>query len=242
MGIGRAIVDRLAEAGASVVIADTNTDRGQRALDYLVAQGRHVRFFPCDVSNEAQLAALADVAAREFGGADILVNNAAISTFNRITDFTASHFQEVMAVNVRAPLLLTRDFAQRLVSGKPGVVVNLASVAGIHPSNLRQIVYDASKGALITLTRSLARELGPRGIRVNAVCPGAILTERMRALTRRGVFGGLKEGMNSFVQRTPAGRMGQPDEIARVVLFLVSDLSSSVTGTFLVADGGYLLT
>ena len=243
MGIGLAIARRFGEAGAALAIADVNAGRGERAAQELTAAGYRARFTLCDVSKDEEAKALVAGTAEAFGGVHVLVNNAAVFPFVKAVDMPAEEFRRVLDVNVKAPFVLSREAARQMIAQKTGgAIVNMASVAGLRPSNLRQSAYDASKGSVITLTKSLAAELGPHRIRVNAVCPGATLTERMQALVRRGVFGDFKEGMKEFTGRTAMGRMGNTDEIARVVLFLASDLSAYMTGAYMVVDGGYMLS
>jgi NAD(P)-dependent dehydrogenase (short-subunit alcohol dehydrogenase family) len=243
MGIGQTIAHRLGEAGANLVVGDVQAERGQRSAAALAEAGYPVRFLLGDVSREEAMKALVDAAVKEFGGVDILVNNAALAPFASALDMSGADFLKVVDVNVKAPFIGIREVSRQMTAqGRGGSIVNLSSVAGIHPSRLHHCAYDASKGAVITLTKSLARELGPHRIRVNAICPGAILTERMQALVRRGVFGDFKDGMKDFTARTSVGRMGYTDEIARVALFLASDMSSYMTGSFVVVDGGFLLS
>jgi NAD(P)-dependent dehydrogenase (short-subunit alcohol dehydrogenase family) len=174
------------------------------------------------------------------GGLDILVNNAGIFPFTPLFQLTSADIERTFAVNINGTLYCTREAGRWMIEQKrSGCVINLASVDSVHPSHKGLPVYDASKGAVLTLTKSLAKDLGPYGIRVNAIAPGGILTEGMIAQSRNGETG--RSVLKEFMARLPLGKMGIADDIARVALFLASDLSSYMTGSLVVVDGGYLL-
>ncbi|MEZ4552635.1 MAG: SDR family oxidoreductase [Dehalococcoidia bacterium] len=233
MGIGRGIAERFAEAGASVVIADIDAGAGQAAATDIGAT-----FVQADMSDVPSLHSL--VAALDArGGADILVNNAGIYPFRPALEMTVEDWDRVMAVNLRGLFVLTQAFANAAVQrGAPATVVNIGSIDSFHPSNPGLAAYDASKGGLLMLTRSLALELAPHGIRINLIAPGGITTEGVQAAQ-----GSIPSDLlNQFLARVPLGRWGEPDDIALMTLVLATPLSAYVTGAAFVVDGGRLLT
>jgi 2-deoxy-D-gluconate 3-dehydrogenase len=246
MGIGLAISCRLAEAGAAVLIADTDTRVVDKAVDELKARGYTVQFTRCDVSREDEVREMVNTAATRTGGIDILVNNAGIYPRKKLAEMTAEDFERVISVNLTGTFLCSRYTSQRMIEGKRGgCIINIASIEAVHPSSTGMSAYDASKGGVLMLTKSMARELGPHGIRVNAIAPGGIMTRGM--LSHVGTSSKeeektqLKE-LKEFMSRMALGRMGDADDIARVVLFLASDLASYMTGDMIVVDGGYLVS
>jgi 2-deoxy-D-gluconate 3-dehydrogenase len=240
MGIGYAIAYRLAEAGAAVCILDRNEEKGRQAALNISDGGYSAFFLNCDVSLEEEVKSAVSAALARLGAVDILVNNAGIFPFTPILQMTAEDIDKVLAVNLKGTLFFIREVSRRMIEQKrSGCIINLASIDSLHPSHKGLSVYDASKGAVLTLTRSLARELGPDGIRVNALAPGGILTEG--ALTQRSGENS-RAGLREFMSRLPLGKMGIPDDIGRAALFLASDLSAYMTGSLLVVDGGYLVS
>lgn len=247
MGIGFAIASRLAEAGASVLIADVAAGDAEGAVRSLRARGCRADWFRCDVSEEADVQRMISACIERMGGVDILVNNAGVYPRKLLDTMEGKDFDEVVAVNLRGTFLCSRYAGVEMVKQRRGgCIINIASIEAVRPSAAGMSAYDASKGGVWALTKSLARELGQYGIRVNAIAPGAIRT--------RGVFSHLgKSGsaeeeraqlkeLKSFMSRMVLGRMGDADEVARVALFLASDLSSYVTGEMIVVDGGYLVS
>lgn len=232
-GIGAATARVLATAGYRVI----GVDRGPEGT---AVRNGVWRYLQADLASPEEVAALcADVSAGE-RRLDVLVNNAAVQVAGSITDTSVERWDEVMAVNVRAPFLLVRHLLDRLAAGDGGAVVNVASVHAVATS-ASIAAYAASKGALAALTRALAVELAPRGVRVNAVLPGAVDTPMLEAGLRRGHLSGgdlgrLKE---ELAGRTVAGRIGRPEEVAEAILFLADGRRSGfVTGQQLVVDGG----
>jgi 2-deoxy-D-gluconate 3-dehydrogenase len=186
---------------------------------------------------------MVDFAIKQMSGVDILVNNAGIFPRTPLSETSVENFAKVLSVNLTSVFLCSRYASKPMIEqGKGGSIINLASIDAIHPSYPGMSAYDSSKAGVIMLTRSLARELGKHEIRVNAIAPGGIKTEgATRSMgggaDRRQQLAELKEFMARMVLR----RMGQPDEIARVALFLASEMSSYITGTTIVADSGYLV-
>ena len=233
-GIGAGIAARLAEAGAAVVVADVDGEAATTLAKQLAEDhGRRVLGAAVDVADEASVAALADLAADRLGRLDIWVNNAGIYPHTGpVVDADAAAFERVMAVNVSGMFLGAREAARRMPAG--GAVVNLASITGF-AARAGLTAYSTSKHAVVGLTRNLARDLAPRGIRVNAVAPGLIVTPGLLS----GSAGETRSAAALAARPTaPLGRHGLPDDVARVVLFLVSDLAAFVSGATIVIDGG----
>ena len=214
MGIGYAIAYRLAEAGAVVAIIDINEEKGTKAAQDLVDYGYQAFFQVCDISREEQVKNTFEAANARLGGIDILVNNAGIFPFSPLMQITAEEIEKVLAVNVKGLFYCAREAGRRMIEQKrDGNIINLASIDSLHPSHKQLAIYDASKGAVLTLTKSLAREFGAYGIRVNAIAPGGILTEG--AITQSRSSGETsRAGLKEFMSRIPLGKMGIPDDIA----------------------------
>ncbi len=245
-GLGLAIARRLAEAGASMLLADVDTAGGREAARALQQAGYHAGFASCDVSREPDVRAMVQQAVEQLGGIDILVNNAGVYPRTPLTETSLDEFNRVLAVNLTGTFLCSREVAARMIEqDRGGCIINLASIDAVHPSYEGMAAYDSSKGGVLMLTRSLARELGKHNIRVNAIAPGGIMTRALVSSTgstseeeaRRQ-----RRDLKSFMARMVLGRMGEPDEIARVALFLASEMASYITGTMVVADGGYLVS
>jgi len=187
--------------------------------------------------------AMVKTAVGRMGGVDILVNNAGIYPVIPITEMTATDFEQVLAVNLKGMFYCSREAARDMLGRQAeGSIINIASIDALHPSSSGMTAYDSSKGGVLMFTKSLAVELGRQGIRVNAVAPGAVNTEGVRSRTAGLNPQDAMLQLREFFKRIALGRMGDSDEIARVVLFLASNMSSYLTGSVIVADGGYLLT
>ena len=231
-GIGAAISTRLAQAGAHVTIADLDAD-GQGTAEALRAAGLSASYVACDITDAAQLGD-AMLAAADGAPLDILVNNAGIfPTTGPIDDVTDAFVARMLEINVRAQYSAARDAARLMTNG--GSIVNLASIAAIR-GGANITAYSVSKAAVVGLTRAFANELGPKGIRVNAIAPGIIDTPGVQAQLAPLKAGGLD--IDKAIAANPLRIAGQPDHIARAALFLVSDLAAFVTGHLLVVDGG----
>jgi 2-deoxy-D-gluconate 3-dehydrogenase len=173
---------------------------------------------------------------------EILVNNAGIYPRVPLVEMTEKDFQRVISVNLTGTFLCSREVSRRMVEqGRGGCIINIASIDALHPAHDGMVAYDASKGGVLTMTKSMARELGRHDIRVNAIAPGGIVTEGVRSIFSGPASNQGKAQLKSFMSRMVIGRMGEADEIGRVALFLASDLASYITGTLIVADGGYLI-
>lgn len=231
-GIGAGVAARLAEAGAEVLLADLDADTATvRAKELEAAHGRPMVGARVDVADEASVAALAELAVERLGRLDIWVNNAGIFPHTGpVVDADAAGFDRVLAVNVSGSFVGAREAARRMADG--GSIVNLASIAGFGARS-GLTAYSTSKHAVVGLTRNLAKDLAPLGVRVNAVAPGLIVTPGLL-----GGSAGETRSADALASRTPAplGRHGVPDDVARVVLFLVSDLAAFVSGATIVVD------
>ncbi|WP_188784851.1 SDR family NAD(P)-dependent oxidoreductase [Nocardioides phosphati] len=244
MGIGRGIVERLAEAGASVVIADTDLAAAEATADALRAQGRDAFAMYADVGDADDVHRLVADTIGWRGRLDILVNDAGIFPSVPVLDMTPDDFDRVIRTNLRGTYLCAREAALRMRSqDSGGRIINVTSIDALHPSGVGLAHYDASKHGVWGFTKNLALELAPHGIQVNAVAPGAIATPGVAAM-QSGADAGVDQAavLEAFLAQVPMRRIGVPDDIARAVLFLASDLASYVTGTQLVVDGGRLLS
>lgn len=229
-GIGRAIAARLAAEGAAVVLGDVDGAGAEVAVALERAGGRAV-FVRTDVTRDDDLRTLLATAADRFGRLDVVVNDAGVGTFVPFAELTAEAWDRMHAVNLRA-VFRCCQLALAWLAAPGGAIVNVASQAGLVGQAMNQ-AYCASKGGVVVLTRSLARELGPQGIRVNCVCPGGVDTAMLR-----GFLAAAGRTPVQVAQQVPLGRVAEPAEIAAVVAFLASDDASYVTGAALPVDGG----
>ena len=236
-GIGAATARRLAEAGADVVVADLDADGADAtARAIAAATGRHVLSAALDVTRTETLAAAAELAVRELGGLDIWVNNAGIYPVTGAAIDAADDFiDRMLEVNVRGTYAGAREAARRMTSG--GAIVNIASTAGLRAATGIS-AYVASKHAVVGLTKNLAIEFAALDIRVNAVAPGVIDTPGVQEQLAPLKAAGLDVG--SRMAHTLLGRAGQPDDVARVIVFLASDAAAWITGAVLPVDAGSL--
>jgi 2-deoxy-D-gluconate 3-dehydrogenase len=242
-GFGFACARRLAEAGASVVVADRRRDRLDAAHECLTSAGWPVASAVCDIASEADVERLMATAVSTFGRLDVLVNNAGVFSNFLLEHMTPEEFQRILGVNVGGSFLCVRAAAARMrAQGDGGSIVNITSIDAIHPSGSGLSHYGTSKHAIWGLTKTMALELGPDGIRVNAVAPGPSRTEGAVEFVEAGAPEGIdvEAQWASYEERIPLRRLAHPDDVARTTLFLASDLSSYVNGAQIVVDGGLL--
>ena len=245
MGIGAAIAARLAAAGASVMIADINTDAAGAAARKIAAEtAAQVEIVRADLARASDVRTMVEATLSAFGRLDILVNNAGVFPFASALEMTEAQWDHVLDVNLKGAFFAAQYAAKRMfATGDGGRIVNIASIDALHPTG-HLAHYDSSKGGMLMMTKALALELGPHGITVNAIAPGGINTPGTAAAAPAAEQTPGVEEMSTaaFLARIPLRRMGEPDDIARVALFLASDASAYMTGAVLVVDGGYLLS
>jgi 3-oxoacyl-[acyl-carrier protein] reductase len=231
-GIGAAIAKALATEGAQVVVNYASSKAGADAVvQAITAAGGKAVAVQADVSKAEQAQGLIDTAVKEFGRLDVLVNNSGVYEFGAIDDITEEHYRRMFDINVLGVLLTTKSAVKHL--GEGGSVINISSaVTSLAPPT--SAVYTGTKGAVDSITSVLANELGPRKIRVNAILPGIVETEGTHTA---GFIGSDFE--TGAVSQTPLGRVGQPDDIAQVAVFLASDDARWLTGEKLTASGGF---
>jgi 3-oxoacyl-[acyl-carrier protein] reductase len=233
-GIGAGIAKRLAAEGAAVVVNYASSKEGaDKVVAAITAKGGKAVAIQGDMSKGADVKRLFAETKKAFGGVvDVLVNNAGVYKFQPLEEITEGEFHRQFNTNVLGPILATQEAAKHF-SPNGGSVINISSVASQSPTPTAS-VYSATKGALDTLTNVLARELAPKKIRVNTIAPGGVETE---GLVSAGVVGSDFEKL--MISGTPLGRLGQPDDIAQVALFLASDQSGWLTGERISASGGF---
>lgn len=232
-GIGRAIALKFAQNGANVIINYSSSQSQSEELKEEIEKiGTKAMIIKCDVSNADEVSQMFSQVEKEFGRLDILVNNAGITKDGLILRMNEEDFDKVIAINLKGAFLCARAAAKMMVKQRSGNIINISSVVGI-AGNIGQANYAASKAGIIGLTKSLAKELASRNIRVNAIAPGFIKTDMTEVLSDK-----VKEVMLSSI---PLGRFGEADEVANVALFLASNLSSYITGQVIVVDGGMIM-
>ena len=242
MGLGKAISFRLAEVGTNVVVSDINLEKAKETVTEITKNGGKAKALQADVSSLADTNKVIEDTIAEFGSIDILVNNAGIYPVTPFLDISEQNWDKVININLKGTFIHSQAVAKKM-KGKGGKIINLASIDGQHPTG-NVAHYDTSKGGVVMMTKSMAKELAPLNITVNAVAPGYILTGGLsNSFKSLEAFGMKPEEISSgLTARIPMGRMGNPDDIAKIVLFLASGLSGYMTGETIVADGGFLLS
>jgi 3-oxoacyl-[acyl-carrier protein] reductase len=228
-GMGRAMALRFAAEGASLVITDRHEERLAAAVTEISATGARVHAIAGDISERALAESVVDAAITHFGRIDVLVNNAGITQDARLQKMTLAQFDAVIDVNLRGVFHCAQAVVDTMVEQGSGVILNASSVVGIY-GNYGQTNYAASKFGVIGFTKTWSRELGPKGVRVNAVAPGFIATPILNTIPEKVIA--------EMAQRVPLRRLGQPEEIANVYAFLASDEASYINGEVIEVSGG----
>src|SRR4030042_1800487 len=236
-GIGRAIALALAREGANVVVGDIGREDCQKVVDEIKGLGRRGLALKCDVSSTDDDEGMVRRTVAEFGRVDILVNNAGIISYKPFLELTEEDWDSTLNVNLKGQFLCAQAVAKEMVKNKWGRIINIASISSGWCVIAFPLIahYTASKGGVVALTEALALELTPKGINVNAICPGAIDTDMTKGVKESGQ-------VEQVLLRIPKGRLGQPEDIASMVVFLASDDSDYISGAAIVIDGGWLTT
>lgn len=243
LGIGFGIAYRLTEAGANVVIADLDGEKAKGSAEELISKGWQAKGIVCDVSLEADVKRMVAETISSFGGIDILVNNAGIYPSIPLSKMVLEDFDKVLAINLEGAFLCTKYATEQMIKQRNGgKIINITSIDALHPSMIGLAHYDSSKHGLWGFTKNAALEYAQHKIWVNAIAPGGIATPGV-AKMQQGPAGADQEKMiEVFLNKIPMHRMGEPDDIGKVALFLASEMSSYMTGSQIVVDGGVLLS
>ena len=237
-GIGKATAEKFVAEGAKVVICDLDADRGQALADQL---GGETLFYQVNVTNRVEVQAWVDDVVEKFGRVDVLINNAGITRDGLFVKFkegavvsqmSEADFDLVIDVNLKGTFNCAQAVTPQMIKQGGGVIVNASSIVGLY-GNFGQTNYAATKFGVIGMTKTWSRELGRFNIRVNAVCPGFILTEMVKKMPEKI--------LESLAAKTPLGRMGQPEDVANIYAWLASDEAAYVHGTTISVDGGMVL-
>jgi NAD(P)-dependent dehydrogenase (short-subunit alcohol dehydrogenase family) len=233
--MGLAVATGLAREGAIVIVAELNEELAEGAVATIEAGGGRAKAIPTDVSKLDQITRLFHDAEAGFGTVDILVNNAGIAVRGSFLDYSEQQWENQLGVNLKGVFFCAQAAAKIMIPKNRGKIVNFASVAAFAASSRPAVVYDTTKGGVRQMTLSLASVLAPHNINVNAVAPGTVRTE----MNRQSLS--IEANMKWQVARIPLGRVGEPDDIARPVLFLCSSDADYMTGHVMVVDGGWLV-
>jgi len=233
-GIGRAVATRLAEAGADIIVADIDLESAKKTIEEIGEDCAKSMAIQVDVTQEKSVKAMVKMALEEFGKVDILINNAGIMFRTRLQTISLEEWNSILQVNLTGPFLSTKAVLPFMKKNGYGRIVNVSSSAGRSASTLGGAHYTASKAGLLGFTRATAKEVASIGITVNAVCPGLIDTPMARDTTS-------KEELEKFISSFPIKRIGLPEEIGDLVVFLCSDKASYITGASIDINGGDLM-
>jgi meso-butanediol dehydrogenase/(S,S)-butanediol dehydrogenase/diacetyl reductase len=231
-GIGAAAVRRFARAGARVVVADVSDAAGEALAEEIRTAGGQAIYQHADVRLAADVDGMVAVAVERFGALHVLFNNAGIGTYAQVPDLDPAMWEQIIAVNLHAVFLGCRAAIPHLKRAGGGAIVNTASIPGV-AADYGMAAYNAAKAGVINLTRAVAIDHARDGIRANAICPGAIDTPLLRQLA--DALPGMLDAWHAAI---PQGRLGRPEEVAELALFLASDAASYVTGAAIIVDGG----
>jgi 3-oxoacyl-[acyl-carrier protein] reductase len=231
-GIGKEIVKTLAKKNTRLIVLYNTNSTEVESLKNNLEKTCEIVVYKCNLTNAENIEKMVTHIINNFKTIDALINCAGISKFQQIQDTTEQDYYEVMDTNLKSVILLTALISKNMISNKSGKIVNISSMWGTVGASMESL-YSASKGAINALTLSLAKELGPSNITVNAICPGLIDTKMNSGLN--------KETINSIVEETPLGRIGKPKDVANLVEFLIGDKASFITGQTITVDGGFTL-
>ncbi len=231
-GIGKKTAEAFVGARADVVVADLDAEAGQETANQLKKDGVRVTFIKVDVADTLSAKAMIEKTIEKFGKIDVLVNNAGLTADGFLIKMDEAQWDQVIAVNLKGTFNCARFAADAMVKAGSGVILNATSIVGRY-GNIGQTNYAATKFGVIGLTKSWAKELGPQGIRVNAVAPGFTKTEMISSVPEKI--------LDSIIKKTPLRRLGEAEDIAKAYLFLASDEASFINGEVLSVDGGLVL-
>lgn len=232
-GIGWAIAERFAVEGAHVVLADRNASQLMKSTEELQSQGYSVSYQVLDVSNSEQVSHVVNAIVKEYGAIHILANNAGIAREEAFVDITDENWRQMIDVNLNGMFYVAQRVSRQMKAQGEGTIINMASTNGL-VGEAKYAHYNASKGGVVLLTKTMAVELGAAGIRVNAVCPGYIQTPMSEAIDDPAF---ISRYIDNYI---PIGRVGKPQDISGVFAFLASDDAAFITGSCIVVDGGQL--
>ncbi len=241
MGIGFGICKRFTDSGANVLIADVVP--GGEAVKKLEGSRGKAAAVQIDISAEGASDSIINKCVEAFGSLDILVNNAGIYPISPVLSMTPEFFERIYRINLRSLVFLSKAAAMKMIQqGKGGKIINISSIDAFHPSSVGLAAYDTTKGGVVMFTKALALELAPQRIAVNSIAPGGIATEGASKPLTGMTAEQMNQMMKAFLSRIPFGRMGFPDDIAKVAVFFASSASDYITGQTLIVDGGMLLS
>lgn len=235
-GIGRALAFGLAQAGATVAVNDIDAGSAEATAAALISAAFPAAAFPADVSDPDAVTALVDAVAARWGRLDVLVNNAGVEPTGTILDLPLADWQRTLAVNLTGPFLTCQAAGRVMKAQGGGAIVNISSIAGRAFGLRNRAAYVASKTGLVGFTRECAREFAAYNIRVNAVCPGVIITEMTTHLRQNETM------MRKWLEDIPQGRLGEPEDVVGLVVFLCSGAARYLTGQAINVDGGKVMS
>lgn len=231
-GIGRETAALFAQEGARVIIADYNKPQGEEAIQALLQKGADAHFIEVDISDSGSVSKMAAEALARYGAVDILINNAGITQDRTLAKMTEEEWHRVIQVNLNGVFYCTKALIHSMIERGSGKIISTASIVGVH-GNIGQTNYAAAKAGIIGMTKTWAKELGPKGIQANAVAPGFIETGMVANMPEKVV--------QQMLEKIPLRRLGQPKDVANAYLFLASSESDYVNGTVLEVNGGLVI-
>ncbi len=232
-GIGREIAKKFAQNNYNIIINfHKNESKANSLAKELSKYNVRTLIIKADISNEKEVKSMINLSIKTFGQIDVLINNAGISLAKQIQDTTLSDIQKVVDTNTLGAILTTKELSKHMISNKQGKIINISSIWGKVGGSMES-VYSASKGAVISFTLALAKELAPSNINVNCICPGVIDTDMMKVYSQ--------EEKSALISSTPLNRLGKPEDVANLAYFLASEEASFITGQVITIDGGFTL-